>query len=728
MSIYVLFCIADAIILAVLAGLNFFRGGRPVLRRMYSFAAALLAVYLLVLAGTDRSLSIEITRAFTHLSLAWPLAYCLILVLPFSLCPAHVRRTATMTALILGLASAVTLAFVRLPNSASLIPGARIPLHLNMHIAIIGLISGVLACAACILADYRTQHTTQDIVYQHFSRIVLRWSAVGLFAGGIATFLNFYWLRNPADITTMIFSLTLIGMGIRLSAYRPFDPTSRSVAEGLLLNMPDALFVLDTDGGIRRVNPAAEQLVGFPSTSIVGKKWNELARPIEYTHLIKPVELATGENRGFQAELVNADGKLIPVSCSSAQLVDLVDRMQGQVLTVRNISECIDAELQLEKSRNLRAIAHLIKGISHDFREILTVIHGSAELLTTSLNDAQTVSDAQSILAATEKAQSIIEQLAIIDDEQGDQGIVLDLTQLIQETTHAIERALDKSITFTVSLPPQPLPVHTRPGVIERIIMNLVTNAREAMPKGGELHMSLDEYRPQATNSKGEIGVDGDFAVIVIRDTGLGMSRDVLEHIFDPFFTTRADQGGTGLGLATVQTLVERMNGWVNVRSIENAGTTFEVALPLCSDTPIIAMPSKQAHITNSVKATILILDDTTPVRDLAAIMLRKLGYETLEAGNWEEGLTFLNDTSLQIDVLLVDVVMPEVSGPEFVQLAGKRRNGFGVVYMSGYTGREQEIISAELGQVQFLKKPFTRESLAEAIAVALMHKRDKDA
>jgi two-component system cell cycle sensor histidine kinase/response regulator CckA len=261
--------------------------------------------------------------------------------------------------------------------------------------------------------------------------------------------------------------------------------------------------------------------------------------------------------------------------------------------------------------------------------------------------------------------------------------------------------------------------VQADPGQLEQVVMNLAVNARDAMPTGGKLIIQTQAAHLDEAYASTHSGVSpGPYVLIAVTDAGCGMSREILEHIFEPFFTTKEPGKGTGLGLATVYGIVEQSRGHIAVTSEPGAGTTFKVYLPSLDKS--LGLPAlRQAGAAPKGSATILLVEDEFSLRELAAEFLKKLGYTVLQAANGLEALALVDQHSGNIDIVVTDVVMPQMGGPELVEKLRQKRQGFAVIFMSGYTDAALENAQVASGAV-LLSKPFSTDVLATRISEVL--------
>jgi CheY-like chemotaxis protein len=379
----------------------------------------------------------------------------------------------------------------------------------------------------------------------------------------------------------------------------------------------------------------------------------------------------------------------------------------------------LSLEAQLRHSQKLESVGQLAAGVAHDFNNILTVIQGYSDCLLARGGWDPTASKAlKQIGDASKRAAALTRQLLTFSRKQILQPKVLDLNSVLQNLSNMLQRLLGEDVGLEPGLEKNLPRIEADTGMIEQVIMNLAVNARDAMPRGGKLHLATsaakidDAYVHRQADAR-----TGLFVCLSVRDTGCGMDTKTLDRIFEPFFTTKEVGKGTGLGLATVYGIVKQHQGWIEVESELGKGTTFKVFLPAApgeransSDTGFIAGPVKGG------RETILLVEDEPVLRELVGEVLRGYQYRIVEAGSGPEALRAWDEHDGNIDLLFTDMVMPEgLNGRELAEQLRKRKPGLKVIYSSGYS---TELFGKELGQndVAFLPKPYPPQRLAETV------------
>ncbi len=366
-------------------------------------------------------------------------------------------------------------------------------------------------------------------------------------------------------------------------------------------------------------------------------------------------------------------------------------------------------------SARLEAVGRLAGGVAHDFNNLVMIIKGYSDML---LDSAAPESrpHLEEIKRAGDRASGLTRQLLAFSRKQILAPQILDPNQTVRNMVKMLRVLIGEDIELVTSLSDQIGRVQVDPGQLEQVVMNLAVNARDAMPRGGKLILEtqgchLDEAYAAANSD----AYPGDYVLIAVTDNGCGMEKETLAHIFEPFFTTKEQGKGTGLGLATVYGIVKQSRGHISVYSEPGVGTTFKVYLPsVASAVPAKAPPKTATTIKGT--GTVLLVEDEPALRLLAVSSLKKIGYTVLEAGNGLEALAIAKAHAGKIDVVVADIVMPQMGGPELVEKLRAKRENLVVIFMSGYT-EAAALEHAKIGDTTaLLNKPFSSETLAEKI------------
>lgn len=391
---------------------------------------------------------------------------------------------------------------------------------------------------------------------------------------------------------------------------------------------------------------------------------------------------------------------------------------------VDDITDRLNLEAQLRQSQKMESVGQLAAGVAHDFNNMLTIIQGHAGIMLAKVEPGKPLADsAQAIYFASERAAALTRQLLVFSRKNVIQRKLLDIREVVGNMSKMLRRLLGETVALEF-VPPPDLPlVYGDTGMLEQVLMNLVVNARDAMPKGGTLSIILEsiEVTPAFIESHPEAR-EGLFVTLRVTDTGVGMDTALISRIFEPFFTTKEVGKGTGLGLATVYGIVKQHEGWIEVVSEVGRGSTFSVYLPATQAAPQASRrDTDPTAFIRGGKETILVVEDESVLRDMAHLILQESGYRILTAGTGWEALDVWEQQEGKIDLLLTDMVMPEgMSGVELAEKLLMRVPNLKVLFASGYTVDEVSESFLKKNNARFLQKPYTRVTLAKAVRQAL--------
>jgi len=410
------------------------------------------------------------------------------------------------------------------------------------------------------------------------------------------------------------------------------------------------------------------------------------------------------------------DGTKKVLLTSKVPLRDTAGRVVGVLGVYQDITDRKMLEEQLRQVQKMEAIGQLAGGVAHDFNNLLTVINGYSEILLADLPvEDQRWEKAACIRDAGEKASRLTSQLLAFGRKAIVKPRVLDLNEVIDSTGKMLRRLIGEDVTLITILSPGLSRVKIDSGQIEQVIMNLAVNARDAMPHGGRLTIETkDIERPEGIFPDRLSMESGRYILLSISDTGHGMTDEVKAHIFEPFFTTKEVGKGTGLGLATVYGIVKQADGHISVTSQVGIGTTITILLPAIAVAP--SPPKSSIKIVPKGAETILVVEDEDEVRRLVRMSLEMQGYTVLEAGTGTDAIRILDAHSGEIQLLVTDVIMPDLGGRNLADAVRARRAGIKVLYMSGYT--DDAMIRHGISEAlhAFLQKPFTPLLLARKV------------
>jgi len=391
------------------------------------------------------------------------------------------------------------------------------------------------------------------------------------------------------------------------------------------------------------------------------------------------------------------------------------------IAVLNDATELKTLEAQFVQGQKMQAVGQLAGGVAHDFNNLLTAISGHCDLLLLRHDQSDpNFGDLVQINQNANRAAALVSQLLAFSRKQNLRPEVLDLRDTISDLIHLLNRLVGEKVRLVLSHDPVLKPVRADKRQLEQVLMNLVVNARDAMPEGGEIRietevLTLDQpiTRDRATVQAGE------YVTVKVIDSGVGIPADKLQKVFEPFYTTKRTGEGTGLGLSTVYGIVKQTGGFIFVDSIPGRGTEFTVFLPVCTQVKVATPENRESLPEQGPRqgeGVVLLVEDEAPVRAFATRALRLKGYTVLEADSAEEALRLLEDENLRVDAFVTDVVMPGMDGPTWVRQALKTRPEVRVIFMSGYTEGAFGDAGPDIANSTFLPKPFSLTQLTEAV------------
>jgi PAS domain S-box-containing protein len=487
---------------------------------------------------------------------------------------------------------------------------------------------------------------------------------------------------------------------------------AQAFLNAIIEHIPNTLSVRDAETGrFVLFNRAAERLFGLRQRDVIGRRDDEVFPPAEAEAFAAGDReaLAGGHAVDIAAEHVQTPAH--GLRTLHTQRVPIVDE-RGRPVYLMTLSEDVTErqrlEEQLRQAQKMEAIGRLAGGIAHDFNNLLTVILNGGEALLERIGPGDPLrADAERVLGAAERAASLTAQLLAFSRHQALAPKAFDLDRVIVRMTDMVRRIVGEENHLVIDTRAGLPRVKADPGQIEMVILNLLLNARDAMPRGGTITLS--------TRAGGADGApESDWVTLSVSDTGEGMDTETIGQIFEPFFTTKGGGRGTGLGLATVYGIVTRSGGAVRVTSRPGVGTTFLVHLPASVDEGPAPIESDEAPEPSFRQGTVLLAEDEPLVRDVLASVLRRAGFTVMTAADGRDALRKSDAHEGVIDVLVTDVVMPELGGYELAERLCTMRPGLRVLYLSGYTDRT--IPGPERPGVAFLQKPTSSRELVRAV------------
>ena len=474
------------------------------------------------------------------------------------------------------------------------------------------------------------------------------------------------------------------------------------------------------------VSPQVESILGYTQEEWLAesRNWAKLIHPDDLP-TVSQAEEASRQGEPFQAEfrLRRKDGREVWLNDTAVVVKgnNAHPIMEGIMV---DITERKLLETQLQQSRKMEAVGRLAGGIAHDFNNLLTIITGYTDLaLSRPAVPLELRSDIERIENAAGRAAALVRQLLAFSRKQVLQPKTLDLNAIVENMDKLLRRLIDDNIEMSTKVKRDLGMVKADPAQIEQVIMNLVVNARDAMPNGGKLVLETSNANLDAMYVMEHTSVKpGRYVMLAVSDTGVGMDAETVAHIFEPFYTTKESGGGTGLGLSTVYGIVKQSGGYVWVYSEPGKGSTFKVYLPRVEAEAEEPAPRKVLLGEERGSETVLVVEDEEAVRDLVRTILVGQGYEVIVARDPRHAEEIARKFPRDIHLLLTDVVMPGTSGRELAARIMTNRPGIHVLYMSGYT--ENVVTSGGLLEegLAFLQKPFSPAALVQRIREVLTH------
>jgi two-component system cell cycle sensor histidine kinase/response regulator CckA len=501
------------------------------------------------------------------------------------------------------------------------------------------------------------------------------------------------------------------------------------VLNSILSGMGDGVIAVDRSGAVLVFNSRARQILGEPPTGtlpnlvdVYGMRDADGVMPlsVEQDPLIRAMNGEVVDETELTIRNATTAGAIIALKATA--LLDEDDNLTGGIVLLRDVTQQRNLERQLTQAQKMEAVGRLAGGIAHDFNNLLAVIlcYGSI-LLEEFPVDTRCWQDVKELLAAGDRAAALTKQLLAFSRRRVVTSSIVQLNDVVSDVEKMLRRLLGEDIDMRTELSPGLGTVRADAGQLEQIILNLSINARDAMPDGGKITIETqnvtlnDEY----AESHAKV-VPGEYTMLAVTDTGVGMDAQTQRRIFEPFFTTKDVGKGTGLGLSTVYGIVQQSGGHVWVYSEVQRGTSFKVYLPRVDEVGGAAPVRPQAVAPPRGTETILLVEDDEAVRRVAIRILAACGYNVLEAKRATDARRICAEMGATIDLLLTDVVMPEISGLKLAQELLEAHPRLRVLYMSGYPGgavAHEGILAADTA---YLEKPFSAAGLAQKVRAAL--------
>ena len=483
-------------------------------------------------------------------------------------------------------------------------------------------------------------------------------------------------------------------------------PESGAVLRALASAISDVVVVLDREGRYLDVISRRAELLIRPADELLGRTIHDVF-PVDTADLfVRWIGQALDSGRTVEDEYeIDIAGTRTWFTAVVAPLTDAT-----VVWVARDVTERKTLEAQLRQAAKMEAVGRLAGGVAHDFNNLLTSISTNADLALGTLHATEDVrEELGQIKGAAERAAALTRQLLAFSRKQMLQPRVVDVNDVVREASGLLQRLIGEDIELTASLEPGTWPVVADAGQLTQVVMNLAVNARDAMPNGGVLAITTGNVDVTASLAARQRGLKpAQYVVLTMRDTGMGMDRKTQDRVFEPFFTTKEQGKGTGLGLATVYGIVKQSGGHIHLASEPGQGTVFWIFFPRAmSGTPAPARPVGRAPAHAATGATVLLVEDEPQVRGAAARVLKRYGYTVLESQHGVDALERWSERGHDISLIVTDVVMPQLGGPELVRRLRAEGAKVPVLFISGYAEGATPECTDDTGRSAFLAKPF---------------------
>jgi two-component system cell cycle sensor histidine kinase/response regulator CckA len=512
---------------------------------------------------------------------------------------------------------------------------------------------------------------------------------------------------------------------LALEALRLTDAEFRSVVE----DAPYGIYRASADGQLFRVNPALQKMLGYDSAAEllqINLQLDIFKVPTEFCMLVEMLS-ASEEFKDVEAEWKRKDGTPIVVKCNGRRMAQDDGQAPYFEMFAEDITERRILERQLRMAGKMEAVGRLSGGIAHDFNNLLGVIIGYSQLLKRGLGPGNPLTEhATEIEKAGDRAAALTRQLLAFSRQQILTPTVLNLNELVADMQKMLPRLIGEDVAVTIDMEAELGSVRADRNQLEQVILNLAVNSRDAMPEGGTLLIDTKNVRLDELYTRHHPGAKvGEYVRMAVTDSGSGMDAETLAHIFEPFFTTKEIGKGTGLGLATVYGIVKQSGGYVWVDSVRDKGSSFQIFLPRVNDISVPQAIKMYAGENLRGSETILLVEDSEPLRKLAASFLAAHGFEVLCAADAQEAMKIAAVKGSGIQLLVTDVIMPGQNGKVLAERLAAIYPRIKVLYISGYTDSFAAGHGALSPDSNLLHKPFTEEALIHKVREVLdSHKK----
>ncbi|HKO53728.1 MAG TPA: response regulator [Polyangiaceae bacterium] len=510
----------------------------------------------------------------------------------------------------------------------------------------------------------------------------------------------------------------------------------RRLLSSILHSLDEGIVAADREGNTLLFNPQAARILGTSERQVNPQTWARdfgvftADRRHSLPAAADPLLRAVAGEKADEIEtwVKNGTSRGATVAMTGTPLVGAHSDVMGGVAVLRDVTRQRDLETKLSQAQKMEAIGRLAGGVAHDFNNLLVVIQSYAELLREDLlgHDSKR-DDLDEILGAARRAAALTKQLLAFSRSEPVQPTELRLGEIVTGIEKMLRRIIGEDIELVTDIAPSLGLVRADAGQIDQVILNLSINARDAMQGGGRLSISAQNVSFDAAQAGEAVDIPpGEYVMLAVTDSGTGMTAETQRRIFEPFFTTKDVGQGTGLGLATVYGIVQQSGGQIRVYSEPGSGTAFKLYLPRLDEVSLPNQDQSNASPMSTGSGTVLVVEDDSAVRQLAARVLRDRGYTVLEARRPSEARRICAEHGSIIDLLLTDVIMPECTGTELARELSRLHPRMRVVYMSGYPGGAASRLRALGSGAAYLEKPFSPTLLAEKVQTAMKERNDE--
>jgi two-component system, cell cycle sensor histidine kinase and response regulator CckA len=538
--------------------------------------------------------------------------------------------------------------------------------------------------------------------------------------------LNFHVATEALVGMVLLFVVFVVYQQLQIHRFRMHLLAQEELFRLIGENAVDMIAVVTVDGRRLYNSPSYQKVLGYSPEELERASAYEQIHPDDVAAVKAAAEeaRATGVGRCLEYRVRHKNGDWRVLESTASAVRDASGKVGKLVIVNRDVTQRRELQQQLVLSQRLEAVGKLSGGIAHDFNNLLGVIIGYSEALQQSIAaDDPMREPVDEIRKAGQRAATLTQQLLAFSRKQVLEPKILDLNAIILDMEKMLRRLIGEDIALKFNVPSGVGKVKADRGQLEQVVLNLAVNARDAMPRGGEL--TIETANADLTEKdvqRYRYVIPGSYVVLTVSDTGVGMDAETQSHIFEPFFTTKEKGKGTGLGLATVYGIVKQSGGYIWLDSTPGKGTTFRIFLPIAagvveSGAPMIASGSRPKGT-----STILLVEDETSLRKLARTTLENAGYRVLEAPDAPHAIEISANASSSVDLLLTDVIMPGMSGGDLAKKLSRERPQMPVLFMSGYTDGAIEMQGNLKPGLVVLRKPFTRDTLLRTVEDAMAH------